>query len=80
MTRIIYVQKKAANLMLGDMFAGWNTLAVEWGHESPKWPAKRVVDYLLPNKSRKGRLQISLDDGSVLQLHPEMIVLVEERA
>ena len=77
MSAIRYVSKKAEDLKLGDMFAGWHSIFIDWGDEVPKWPAKRVLDFKAPVNSRGGKLEISLDDGSVLQLHPEMMVLVE---
>ena len=82
MTSTYYVQKKAGDLMLGDMFAGWWTDEV-WevlDEVRPNWPAKRVVNYKPPTASRKGLMEISLDDGSKIQVHPEMLVYVEVMA
>ena len=78
MTRRYYVQKKAGDLMLGDQFAGWWTLE-RWCLDDvkPKWPAKRVISYQGPVRSRGGRMEISLDDGSKIQVYPEMLVYVE---
>lgn len=72
MTAVYFVEKKAADLRLGDMFLSW---FVTWDKKKEAIP-KRILNI----KEKKGKLEISFDDTSKATLHPEHIVLVQEIA
>ena len=78
MTNTYRLKKLARDLMLGDLFVAWKSELEAGTHFNQiNGQPKRVLDFKGPAKSRKGMVQIHLDDGSVIQLHPEMIVFVE---
>ena len=71
MTKIYYVQRKADDLRIGNMFCYW-----AYGQEQKP---SRILNIRTP-RSLKGMLKINLDDGTSLTLHPEHLVVVEEQA
>lgn len=72
MTAVYLVERKAEDLRLGDMFISW---AMVWDQEMKVVP-KRILNI----REAKGKVVLSLDDCSTLQLHREHVVIVQETA
>lgn len=70
MKQLCYVQKKAEDLKLGDMFAYW---AVMKDNLYPK--PSRILDI---KNGKKEKLEVILADGQSYKLKPEMIVVIQE--
>ena len=71
MTKSYYVQRKADDLRIGNMFCHWAI--------SQQQEPSRILDIRTP-RSLKGMLKINLNDGTSLTLHPEHVVVVQELA
>lgn len=71
MTRGYYVEKKAEDLKIGDMFCHWAQM------DDGLYPeAARILFIQTIDK----KLHIELADERKLELQPEMIVIVQELA
>ena len=73
MTRTMYVQRKAEDLRLGNMYVHWAVLGEAKYHE----PA-RIIGIVKLKGSKK--IKISLDDLTQRSFNPEHLVIVQEVA
>jgi len=73
MTRIYHIQKKAADLKLGDLF-------VDWAFPKEDPPIYSEANRILNIKEKNDHLIIVLDDGRKFNMHPGHLAVVEVMA
>ena len=73
MTQIVFVQQKAENLKVGNMFCHWAVF------EDGLYPeASQIMN--IKESPRKKKLKVILEDGRKLELFPDMLVVIQDYA
>ena len=72
MTKFLYRKKKAADLMLGDLYVDW---AIGKDEDWVYGPHSRVLNIT----EKGGRVYVALDNCSRTVFYPEQLVVVKER-
>ena len=73
MTKLIYVERLARDLKLGNLYCHWAVM------EDGLYPEGRRILNISKSVNGRGKITITLDDVEV-KLNPEHIVVVQEIA